>query len=557
MVHFSKYLFKPIDLEIRNERLENVLDTISKKADFYFSYNSNLIQRDSLVSISVKNTTVKEILDKLLAFRFEYKEQADHVILRPAFSRLVITPENIDNHQKQYSITGYVRDEKTGQPIKDVSVYEKRLLKSTLTDADGYFRLRFRGEHKSVILTAGKENYRDTTVLFLSTLNISPQGYADTSESYGSSNRVERSGVGRFLVSSRQKIQSLNIPNFLASTPFQASLTPGLSSHGMLSSKVINKASLNVFGGYTAGVDGVEVAGLFNINRNDVKYVQVAGLTNLVGGSVEGVQVGGIMNTVLDKVNGVQVGGVMNTVSGTVSGVQIGGVLNGVKNNFSGVQIAGALNLNNSDFEGIQIAGAVNLTRHTFKGVQIGVFNYAGKAEGFRVGLVNVADSSSAYSLGLINWVNKGYHKISISTNEITNTNITFKTGNSKLYTIYSGSINFSPNEKVYAGGLGLGHDFIFSNKLSLSAEVSSKYVYLGRIEDLNLLNRFESNFQVRLFKPITLFAGPAYNVFYRKIPGTRPVEEGFKADITPKSHRQFSKTASGWLGWSAGIMLF
>ena len=37
-----------------------------------------------------------------------------------------------------------------------------------------------------------------------------------------------------------------------------------------------------MFGGYTAGVNGLEIGGLFNLNKKDVRYVQAAGLFNIV-----------------------------------------------------------------------------------------------------------------------------------------------------------------------------------------------------------------------------------------------------------------------------------
>jgi hypothetical protein len=37
---------------------------------------------------------------------------------------------------------------------------------------------------------------------------------------------------------------------------------------------------MNVIGGYTAGVDGLEMGGVFNINQKDVRYFQMAGVFN-------------------------------------------------------------------------------------------------------------------------------------------------------------------------------------------------------------------------------------------------------------------------------------
>ena len=55
--------------------------------------------------------------------------------------------------------------------------------------------------------------------------------------------------------------------NFFETRPFQVSLVPGLGSHGKMSGQVVNNFSLNVFGGYTAGTNGSELGGLFNIDK--------------------------------------------------------------------------------------------------------------------------------------------------------------------------------------------------------------------------------------------------------------------------------------------------
>ena len=58
-------LSKNITLEVTRQRLDNVLEILSNKGDFYFSYNSKIINKDSLVSLNVRNRSVREILNIL------------------------------------------------------------------------------------------------------------------------------------------------------------------------------------------------------------------------------------------------------------------------------------------------------------------------------------------------------------------------------------------------------------------------------------------------------------------------------------------------------------
>jgi hypothetical protein len=567
-------LEKRVSIEVKNEQISEVLSKISRAGDFFFSYSGTLIKTDSLITVNIRNAPVREILDKLFNNKIDYKENGDYIILRYAANHLTIEPENIITAEKLYIISGYVVDTETGKKVKQASVYEKRLLPSALTDNNGYFSLKFKGDHTEVALTASKETYRDTTLIFLSDIKIKPEPYNDPDANEGSGlyGDVESSGIGRFFISSKQRIQSLNIPNFFANSPFQASLTPGLSSHGLMSSQVVNKFSLNVLGGYTAGTNGFEIAGLFNITKGDVKKLQFAGLFNEVGGSVNGIQVAGLLNDVrgekrglqaaglLNKVNGdaegVQVSGLGNVTSGNFKGIQIGGIGNLASAHMAGIQIAGLANVVSKSTSSVQIAGLGNIASKDLKGVQIaGLFNYAKKMEGFQLGLINVSDTSSGYSLGLINIVKKGYHKISISANETTNTNLAIKTGNAKLYTILFAGLNVSENEKVRTAGLGIGHDFIFNSRFSIAAELTGQLLYLGNWDNTNILNRVQTHLQVQIFKGLTLFGGPAYSIYSADEP-SGAIPAGYKQNVVPSRHTSFGGGAKGWLGFNAGITI-
>ncbi|MXV16323.1 hypothetical protein [Hufsiella ginkgonis] len=552
-VNRASLLASNVTLNVSQQRLEDVLNIISKKNNFYFSYGSG-IPADSLVSLKAENITVREALNRLLNGRAEYRESEKYIVLRVMVRRFSIRPEEIISGNREYVISGFIVDEQSSEKVKEASVYERNLLHAALSDENGYFRLRFKGDYSSVVLTASKENYRDTSMRFLSSIDILPEG-ADNPVWQGINTAFRRTGrtFGGWLVSSRQRVQALNIPDFFATTPFQASFLPGLSSHGLFSSQIVNKASLNVLGGYTAGVNGLEVAGIFNVNKHDVEKVQVAGVINMTGGSVKGVQVAGVLNSVFDSIRAVQVAGVLNEVHGNAEGVQVSGVANLVFKDLNGTGITGLVNVVARSTNGIQVAGLGNITGKKLRGAQIaGLFNYAREMHGMQVGLLNVADSSSGYSIGLLNLVRRGYHKVSISANETMNFNIAVKTGNANLYTILIGGKNFSDKELIYSGGFGLGHDVLFSDKLSVAAEISSQFIYLGNWESTNVLSRFKTNVQFKLHKLVSIFAGPAYSVYYSD-PVVRSAP-GYKSDIVPGKYRSFSNYTTGWFGWNAGI---
>lgn len=572
--YHASNLAKRVTIDIKSEKIGLVLQKIGKAGGFYFTYNGALFARDSIVNVNVHNKPVREVLDELFNGKVDYKENAEYIILRYAVNHFSIEAESIVTAENLYSITGRVVDIQTGKRVKNASVYEKRLLQSALTDDEGFFSLKFKGEHDGIVLTASKETYRDTSMIFLSSIDVKPKGYDDPDKEKGTfmSNMLDNLKIGRWLTSSKQRIQNINIPNFLANMPVQASLTPGLSSQGSMSGSVVNKFSLNLVGGYTAGVNGLEMAGVFNLNKADVRYVQVAGVLNIVGGNTEGVQMAGVFNMVGKNANGAQLSAVYNHVKGNLDGIQLStinyveglaeglqlsAVSNTVIGNLRGFQMTGLINVVRKKSNGMQLSAVGNIALKEMRGLQLsGVFNYARHNKGLQFGLINFADTSSGVSLGLINFVKHGYHKLSISSNDLINANVSFKSGNANLYTIFMLGKNFVDQANIETFGLGLGHDFFAGRRLSFSTELTSQHLHLGRWDYANILNKFQLNFQVRLFKGFSIYGGPVLNYYVSEAPHNYVSAKGYKSRIAPSNSRKINGN-SAWVGWSAGFNLF
>ncbi|MGZ5221720.1 MAG: LA_2272 family surface repeat-containing protein, partial [Chitinophagaceae bacterium] len=488
--------------------------------------------------------------------------------------------------EKSYAISGYVVNSETGERLSDVSIYETQHLTSTLTDANGNFSIKLKDKYKTGSLSVSKDAFEDTTVLIPQKFDLqlviaivpvvdqvmvsSPNSFeqadttgnaaiADTSIAKPITDEVEKTSMGKFLLSAKQKVRSLNMKKFFTEKPFQFSVIPGVSTQGKLSGQVVNNFSFNLFGGYTAGVNGLEIGGLFNLNKKDVRYVQAAGLFNVVGGSVTGLQVSGLQNTSLKTVTGVQVAGINNYVKGNVSGLQIAGVANISGGEMKGLQAAGVFNYQNRHAGGIQIGGVGNIGGGEVKGVQVaGVFNYAKKLKGLQIGLINIADTSDGYSIGLINIVLRGYHKLSFSTNEIVEANVGFKTGSRKLYSILLAGMNLrNEEEKLYTFGYGLGTEIGMAKWLSINPELSSQYLYLGTWDHLNLLNKLHINLNIKFGKRFSIYGGPSFAVYYSDQPAA---VAGYKYSILPASYKSFElgdPKVRGWFGWNAGVNIF
>lgn len=584
-------LNRSISIQVNRQRLDNVLEIISNKGNFYFSYNSSIIKKDSLVSFSFTGKTVRQVLTSIFDESYEFKESGNYLIIRKAPLRITVVTKRAEITNKFYAVEGYVYDEQSGAGIDEASVYEKKILASAFTNSDGHFKIKLKSSRdKYVTLVVSKAFYNDATLdiepninqevsitllpeeISANTITVSPDDYVNTDTTKKTENipqhliakqdtvKVEKLGLSRFLLSAKQKVQSLNLKNFFTTRPYQVSLTPRLSTHGYLSAQVVNGFSLNILGGYTAGTNGMEIGGLFNINKKKVQYFQAAGLFNAVGGRVNGFQVAGLSNIVLDTVQAFQAAGINNTVKGKFSGFQVGGVYNHVTGSLRGFQAAGVGNFVNKKMSGVQLAGVVNFSNKETGGVQIaGVINYSKKLKGLQIGLFNIADSSSGYSIGILNVVLKnGYHKLSLSGNEMINANASVKTGTHKFYSILMAGVNYTNADKVYAFGYGFGSDRPLNKQktIFINPELSCQYLYLGSWNYSNLLNKLNLNLHVKLNKFVSLYAGPSFNVLRSD---QHIAIAGYRFPGAPNGYRStnLGTNLTGWFGWNAGVNFF
>ncbi len=152
--------------------------------------------------------------------------------------------------------------------------------------------------------------------------------------------------------------------------------------------------SLNILGGVSGGLYGLEIGAL----------------TNIIRGTARGVQLGGVANIVSEQTLGAQLAGVANLTSGSARGAQIG-TLNVTHDILKGTQL-GAFNIVGGHIKGAQLGVAnIELGRQTSSAAQVGAVNVSRAMKGMRWGVVNVGlDDISGFSLGVVN-VTTGAHR--------------------------------------------------------------------------------------------------------------------------------------------------
>jgi hypothetical protein len=574
-------LDRKVDLSFEHTSLERIFIYLSNEADFNFSYNANLISLDTLISVHIVNSTVEEVLNALLAQDISYQVSGNHLILLK--ERL---PENRSKKNVKYQIRGYVYNASNRTGLAKVSVFDASGLISALTDSSGYYSINLSSKYEQINLFYSKQNFRDTLIIVqpadqqlnvsLSQLNEKASIRPLRIKSIQPYEPVEKIGIVQRFVSPDLRIQAQNI-EIEQKRIAQISILPNIGTNLKMSGLVENTFSLNVFAGYALGVNGLEVGGLVNIDRKDVKGLQIGGLGNVVGGTAKGLQIGGLFNNnrrnmagaqiaglsniLMDTIRGAQVAGISNVLRGSMYGWQVAGINNFTTESVDGVQMAGISNIAVKDVDvlqlsgvfnlgnqvnGFQVSGLVNAARGNVGGFQIAglvnysrsvrmgqisglgniatrnvngfqlsaLFNYAKYVKGGQISLFNLADSVGGTPVGLISIVRKGYHKIELSGEEVLYVNLTYKMGVRKFYNIFSAGIQPGNGPNpVWGVGYGFGSQ-IGQKKIILNLDVKGTQIFEDvEKQNFNVSFRFTPQLGYRITRKFIFFFGPALNL--------------------------------------------
>lgn len=542
----TPFLERTVNLTASNISVKAVLSEIEKQAGFNFSYNAEQIATDNTVTLSLNNESVRTALHELFGSSVEAKQKGEHLILKK-----VENTAQQPKRKSKYVVSGYIIDARNGNRMANVSVYDNSRSYAAVSDDFGYYSLTLPSEKNIAGLTYSRKSYLDTIIIIKPVddmrINVFLREELRDLEKINPitetvENNVEETGLVKIMIPESQLAHAENVTE-LEQRKVQVSLLPMIGTNAFMSGVIENKVSVNVFGGYSGGVNGLEIGGFFNIVRKDVKGVQLAGFTNITGGktngtqlagffnnnrgSMYGVQAAGFNNFVMDTMKGVQAAGFNNIVVGRLDGVQAAGFNNIATNNSDGIQIAGFSNIALKDLNKAQLAGFMNyagnargiqlacfgnIARNEMSGTQLsgffnygtvvkglqlslainvdvkemtgtqigGIMNIGGKIKGTQIGFLNFADSVSGATIGFFSFVRKGYHEVEVTANETFLLNASFKTGTHLFYTIFRSSFFPSSKKSEWSVGYGIGSDFKVGEKLRINLDLTGSQINEG-----------------------------------------------------------------------------
>ncbi|MDA3894463.1 MAG: hypothetical protein PF517_22605 [Salinivirgaceae bacterium] len=346
--------------------------------------------------------------------------------------------------------------------------------------------------------------------------------------------------------------------------PVQLSFITPIGTNGMQSWNTVNNFSLNMYAGYSGGLDGFEASGFVSVLRGDMKGVQfsgfvnadmgktkgaqfagfvnynkeelegaqLAGFVNAVTNNTDAIQGAGFVNLVVGELEGAQFAGFVNVATKESKGAQFSGFLNAVTDSLDGFQgtgfvnyamgssmgqASGFLNANVGDLKGIQASGFLNVNTGRLNGAQLsGFVNFSNKLRGTQIGVFNYVDSlESGTPIGFLSFVRNGYHAFEISSSETLNGIATFKTGTKKFYNIISVGGGVRGDKILWGWGYGVGTTMELSRKFDLAVEVQSFHINedVWHTNRLNLWNKLTLETSYQVTPRLEVFGGPTFNV--------------------------------------------
>jgi TonB-dependent starch-binding outer membrane protein SusC len=276
-----------LSINMKSVSVESVLIEIENHSEFYFLYNSRLIDVTREVTVDVRNKKIDAILDEIFEGQnIEYTIKDRQIILSPKnYNNLFASGTILQN----IAIKGIVVSE-DGYPLPGVSIVEKGTSNGTVTDVEGKFSMVVLSEES--ILEFSLFNYitQEVKVGKESILNITlVSEYLELDElviiGYGAQKKATLTGsVANVKGDELKKSPAVNFANTLVGR------IPGLVAYNRSGEPGYDGATIRIRGINTIDnntsdnidpnnplivVDGIAGRGMERLDPNDIESISV------------------------------------------------------------------------------------------------------------------------------------------------------------------------------------------------------------------------------------------------------------------------------------------
>jgi len=155
-----------LSLKLNDAKVKEVLSVIEEKSEFYFLFNSKLVDVERKVDINVANQQIDRILNNLFAgYNVGYTVMDRQIIIQPTSLPI----ETIIAAGKL--VSGIVKDA-NGEPLPGVTVVVKGTTRGTLTGMNGEYKLDLNDGDKTLIFSYIGMKSQEVAIGAQSTINI-------------------------------------------------------------------------------------------------------------------------------------------------------------------------------------------------------------------------------------------------------------------------------------------------------------------------------------------------------------------------------------------------
>lgn len=148
-----------LSVSFRDLPLEIILDSITYKTGYFFSYNAEAIPEGSLYSLKRTNIEVQELMEILLVGTgLEQTQQGSQIILKVKVGANSYK-NNKYSKEARVEVNGWVREYHSKDPIEGVNVFLNGTTQGTVTDKYGNYKLSnvLKGNYTLVFSHVGYE----------------------------------------------------------------------------------------------------------------------------------------------------------------------------------------------------------------------------------------------------------------------------------------------------------------------------------------------------------------------------------------------------------------
>ncbi len=263
-----------LTLKMENTSIKQVLNSIEEQTDFFFLYNSKLIDVEQKVSINAPDKNIRSVLDQLFTGTNIQYEILDRQILLS--NKVILTDQ-----PQRITVKGQVTGD-NGAPLPGVTIVIKGTAQGTITDINGKYTLPSVSNDAVLTFSFVGMKTRDINVNGNSVINVTMQEEAIGLE------EVVAIGYGvvkkRDLTGSVSSVRADEIAKTTTSNAMQAmqARVPGLDiqqedgqAGSGLSLTLRGKRSISAGNSPLILVDGVEYGSTLDINPSDIESMDI------------------------------------------------------------------------------------------------------------------------------------------------------------------------------------------------------------------------------------------------------------------------------------------